>query len=83
MLKHYLQILINQFVYANEENPGSSILWLPFYYQALSMESTYANFCAYDNYIFGARLYKTAYDKIDLKILGGHFVYAIEDNTGS
>ena len=61
MLKHYLQIVISQFVYANEVNPGSYILCLPIYYQTLSMESTYANFCAYDNYIFGARLYKTAY----------------------
>ena len=69
--------------YANEGNPGSSTFCLPFYYQALSTEKVYATYCAYDIYIFGARVLNMTTLTKTKKILVGHFVYANDDNTGS
>ena len=69
--------------YANEANPGSSTFCLPFYYQALSTEKVHATYCAYDIYIFGARVLRMTSVTKTKKIWGGHFVYANDDNAGS
>ena len=46
-------------MYANEENAGSSIFWLPFYGKVICMGDIYSKFSAYINCIFCKRAYET------------------------